>query len=798
MRPALGITIVCVGALALRAFAAEPPPKGNGALDPNDPLLKALEQVQQEVDALRRESGAGMGSPKSYGGGMVAPSMPAPNMSSPGMPRTVTKGTPRAAPLFPGGGPAPQGREIGPAPRSIATPRALPPATRETTPIWSFQPLKAPAVPQPTDTAWPRDDVDRFLLTRLETAKITPNPEADAAALCRRVTFDLTGLPPTEEELATFVRSFSPSPSPSLSVSQSATRDEETRRLGEREKAYEALVDRLLASPRFGERWARHWLDVVRYADSVGRSWNAPFTYAWRYRDYVIDAYNADTSLEQFILQQLAGDQLPASDPAARRTNLTATGLLALGTAELRPESHEQFLMDRVDDQIDVTTRGFLGLTISCARCHDHKYDPVTTRDYYALAGIFYSTYTLTGQGWQGDSGPGGYVDASRLVRLPALSGSAASLYTPGSEGEDVHTMGDYQRLWSGGLRNIRYATDPNVAMGVTDDAPQDCPIREKGEPYARGEVPPRGDLRIPSLPRLPPIPPNSAGRLQLAQWIASKQNPLTARVYVNRVWRHLFGRGLVRTVDDFGSTGEEPTHPELLDHLAATFTADGGSTKRLIRRLVLSSAYRTSSAGDTPSGENDPANELHGRASLRRLEWEPLRDALLSAAGTLELERPQIVPVSGIGGKAGQSAARSIFGLDAPYRTIYLPVIRGGLDETYGTFDFPDPAQIKGDRETTTVAPQALYFLNDEFVVDCCQAAAARLLEAPGLDDVGRVRLAYLRLLGRTPSADEIAAVRDFASSLQPDAAARDATTYRWTALVQALVASAEFRYLR
>ena len=775
MRRAWAIVIICVGALVLRATAAEPPPQA--ALDPNDPLLKALEQVRQEVDALRRESGAGMGRP--------APSMSAPGMS-PDMPRTVIKGTPRAAPTTPGGGPAPQGREIGPAPRSIAAPRALPPATKETTPIWSVQPLQAPAVPRPTDTAssgnttspgntaWPRDDVDRFLLARLEAAKITPNPEADAAALCRRVTFDLTGLPPTEAELTAFVAAKN------------------------RDQAYAALVDRLLASPRFGERWARHWLDVVRYADSVGRSWNAPFTYAWRYRDYVIDAYNADTPLDQFILQQLAGDQLPAADDAARRTNLTATGLLALGTAELRPESHEQFLMDRVDDQIDVTTRGFLGLTISCARCHDHKYDPVSMRDYYALAGIFYSTYTLTGQGWQGDSGPGGYVDASRLVRLPALKGSAADLYQPGSEGEAVHTMGDYQRLWSGGLRNIRYATDPNVAMGVTDDEPRDCPVREKGEPYATGEAPPRGDLRIPSLPRLPPIPPNSAGRLQLAQWIAAKENPLTARVYVNRVWRHLFGRGLARTVDDFGSTGEEPTHPELLDHLAATFLADGGSTKRLIRRLVLSSAYRASSAGDTPSGEQDPANELYGRASLRRLEWEPLRDALLAAAGTLDLERPQVVPVSGIGGKAGQSAARSIFGLDAPYRTIYLPVIRGGLAETYGTFDFPDPAQIKGDRETTTVAPQALYFLNDEFVVDCCRAAAERLLAAPGLDDVGRVRLAYVRLLGRTPTADEIEAVRGFVSSLRPDAAARDATTYRWTALVQALVASAEFRYLR
>lgn len=760
-------TISALLGTAAIVVAAEPPA---GGLDPNDPLFKALQEVKGEIDALKREAGGGMSPPKRAPAGMTPPSMSPGGMTSPAMQRPSTNKRTTSPPTSAMG----QGRELPSPPRSIAAPTLLGPAVRTTTDIWSFQRLKPPPVPTLKNGGWPRDDVDRFLLAKLEAADVAPNPEADAAALCRRAYFDLTGLPPSEAELSAFL----------------------DRR--DRGAAYAELVDKLLASPRFGERWARHWLDVVRYADSVGRSWNAPFTYAWRYRDYVIDSYNRDTPFDKFILEQLAGDQLPATDPETRRRQLLGTGLLALGTAELRPESEEQFILDRVDDQIDVTTRGFLGLTISCARCHDHKYDPVSMRDYYALAGIFYSTYTLTGQGWQGDSGPGGYVDASRLVRLPNLPDGSAGSYMPGSEGADVHTMSDYQRLWSGGLRNIRYATDPNVAMGATDDAPLDCPIRENGEPYARREAPPRGDVRIPSLPKLPPIPPSSAGRLQLAQWIASKQNPLTARVYVNRVWRHLFGRGLVRTPDDFGSTGEAPTHPELLDHLAAKFQADGWSTKKLIRTLMLSATYRTSSAADTSGAGKDEANALYGRASLRRLEWEPLRDALLAASGRLELERPQIVPVSGIGGKAGQSAARGIFDVESPYRTVYLPIIRGGLSEEYGTFDFPDPAQIKGDRETTTVAPQALFFLNDAFVVDCCRDAADRILADPNLDDVGRVRLAYLRLLGRQPTADELASVRTFVTSLDPQGSARDPIAYRWTALVQALVASAEFRYLR
>src|SRR5262245_34225652 len=423
---------------------------------------------------------------------------------------------------------------------------------------WSFQPLARPKVPAVSDAAWPRDDIDRFVLAKLEAAKLSPNPDADCTALIRRLAYDLTGLPAGEREL---------------------------------EAAYEALVDRYLDSPRFGERWGRHWLDVARYADNTGRAWNAPLTYAWRYRDYVIDAFNDDKPYDRFIIEQLAGDLLPARTVAEERENRIATGFLALGAHDLQTLSHEQFVLDGIDDQIDVTTRAFLGLSVACARCHDHKYDPVTMRDYYALAGVFYSTTMLPGVAHQRDSGGGGYVNPAKLQVLSTAAGRPAA----GASG--THSMDDYQERWRAGERRILFTTDPNLAMGVEARTPRDCEIRQKGEPADRGEAPPRGDLRISGLPRLPSVPDDASGRLELARWLTSVENPLTARVMVNRVWQHLFGDGLVRTVDDFGVNSQPPVQRELLDHLATRFREDGWSVKRLIRAFVLSRTYRQSSA---------------------------------------------------------------------------------------------------------------------------------------------------------------------------------------------------------
>jgi hypothetical protein len=635
---------------------------------------------------------------------------------------------------------------------------------------WSFKPLAKPTPPAVKNTAWARNDLDRFILTRLETAGLKPNPDADRPTLLRRTAFDLTGLPPSEKELAAFMR-------------DPASDDE----------AFARVVDRYLASSRFGERWGRHWLDVVRYADSVGRTFNPPFTYAWRYRDYVIDALNKDKPYDRFITEQLAGDLLPARTVAEQRENLTATGFLAIGSHDLQGSNREQFTLDCIDDQIDVITRTMMGLTINCARCHDHKYDPVSMRDYYALAGIFYSTRILPGVSWYGRGN--GYVDHEKLVVLPVAQGNriVKPAIVPG-----VHSMDDYNEIWRQGKRDIRYTTDPNLAMGVSEDEIEDCAIRLKGDPADLGPVPPRGDLQIAGLPPLPKVAKGASGRLELARWMTSPDHPLTARVMANRIWLHLFGRGLVAAADDFGVMSEPPSHPELLDHLARQFISDGWSTKRLIRSIMLSRTYRQSSAGNSASQARDAENNLYWRMNLRRLEVEAIRDAILMSAGELRDDRPEGIQVTGIGGKSRLSTVHSLLDIDAPYRTIYLPVLRSYLPALYDTFDFPDPCQIKGQREVTTVAPQALFLLNSDFVMSCARDAAEKLVADVGNKDADAVRLAYQRLLGRSPEKEEIAAALALMAGVQPPSSTRDGDSYRWSVFVQALMACAEFRYLQ
>ncbi len=645
--------------------------------------------------------------------------------------------------------------------------------------LWSFQPLRGETAPTIRDQAWPRSDVDRFILAKLEEQKLSPARDADRATLIRRASFDLVGLPPSPEEIAAF-------------SADSANDD----------VALARFVDRLLQSPRFGERWGRHWLDAVRYADSVGKSWNAPFTYAWRYRDYVIDSFNQDKPFDRFVTEQLAGDLLPSRSAAQEREQRIATGFLALGSISLQEGSREQSIMDRVDDQIDVTTRAFLGLTVSCARCHDHKLDPVTMRDYYALAGIFYSTRLWTGQGTHTrEFGSMDYVDGDLLLRLPDLVSGKPTELSAG-----VHSMSDFQDEWRTGRRDIRYTTDPNRAMGASEGDIRDCEIRLKGKPYDRDVAPSRGIVRIAGLPELSDIPASASGRLQLARWITSRENPLTARVFVNRVWSHLFGRGIVPLVDEFGSVSEEPVHRELLDHLAQQFVADGWSIKKLIRAIMLSRTYQLGGWALLPvphgneemDGQECPSSELFGRATPRRLDWEAIRDSLLLASGRLTFDRPPGIQVAGTGGKARGSSTYSLLKIDAQYRTAYLPVLRSLMPEEYSTFDFPDPHQIQGQREVTTVAPQALFFMNSDFVVECARGAAERLLKDDSLTSSQRVRLAYLRLLSREPLVDEVSDALSLLRDLQPPASPRSPEQYRWTTLVQALMSSAEFRYVR
>ena len=635
---------------------------------------------------------------------------------------------------------------------------------------WSFAPVRKPAVPAVKNSAWLKDGLDVFILAKLEAAGIAPNPDADRATLLRRATFDLTGLPPTPDELAAFLRDAAPD-----------------------DVAFAKVVDRLLASPRFGERWGRHWLDVVRYADSVGRTWNSPFLYAWRYRDWVIDSLNEDKPFALFAAEQIAGDLLPARTVAEKRSRLTGTGLLALAALPLQDSPSEQFALDRVDDQIDVTTRAFLGLTVACARCHDHKTDPIAQRDYYALAGIFYSTETLSG----GQRGV--YVDPDLHHRLPTdASPMVKNIASPqsapaSSAGPDMMMTMSNDNISRGAMDEKGfYRTNPNLAMGVSEGAVRDCAIRIKGEANQPGDTPPRGDLRVPGLPKLTAIADKESGRLALAQWIASPTNPLTARVAVNRVWLHLFGRGLVPTIDDFGMTGEKPTHPELLDHLATRFVENGWSVKKLIRATMLSHTYRQSSASEPDRTARDGANILYWRMNPKRLELEAIRDSMLFASGQLDLERPAGIQTAGNGGKGNKARTRPLLDESAPYRTVYLPVLRDLLPDLYKTFDFPEPTQIKGQREVTTVPAQALFFLNSRFAADTAQAAAQRVLADPALrTDDARITRAYVTLLGREPSPEEVKEAGEFL------AATSDSAPARWSALLQALMAGAEFRYV-
>ena len=631
---------------------------------------------------------------------------------------------------------------------------------------WSFRPLQRPALPKQADI-WINDDLDRFILAGLTSRQLRPVADAPRATLLRRATLDLHGLLPTPEEVVAFEHD----PAPDA-------------------QAFATVVDRLLQSPRFGERWARHWLDLVRYADSVGRSWNAPFTHAFRYRDWVIDSLNADKPYTRFMAEQIAGDLLPARTEAEKQQNLTGTGFLTLGCMDLTLGEAETFRMEQIDDQIDVTTRAFLGLTVACARCHDHKTDPITQHDYYALAGLFYSTETWSGTADRSHLGRNLYVDPDRLLSLPAskalVPASKNAAAAPAMMTEEVEDTGRRKR------GPQRHAYDASLVMGVSEDKPRNCPIRIAGNAYEEGRIPQRGDLKIPALPSLPRISGTESGRYQLAQWLSQPTHPLTARVAANRIWAHLFGKGIVSTTDNFGITGARPVAPELLDHLAIRFVETGWSTKKFIRALMLSHTYRLASDADAHAMEVDPGNDLHWRMTPRRLELEALRDSLLQLSGGLTFDRPTGIQVAGTGGKGNTGRTSSLLEIGAPFRTIYLPVLRDLLPEMHETWDFPNPTQIKGQRDVTTVPSQALFMMNNRMVVGAARAVARQLVENNNLkEDESRVREAMRLIYGRAADAEETASALQMMRSLT-SASPED----RLTILVQAMIGGAEFRY--
>ena len=647
---------------------------------------------------------------------------------------------------------------------------------------WAFKPVMDSPAPAVKSTSWPRTEVDRFVLVELEKKGLAPVADAEPAALLRRVHLDLTGLPPTAEQVTAFLAAPS-------------------------ESRIDGVIDELMKSPQFGERWGRHWLDVARYAESSGKETDFAYPHAWRYRDYVIKAFNADMPFDQFIREQIAGDLFDARDDKERAELLIATGFLAIGPKSHIEKNPLQFEMDVVDEQIDTVSQAFLGLTAACARCHDHKYDPVSQRDYYALAGIFRSTDTKFGTVEMIQNN-----NASTLVPLPAGAGQPDALkpLTPrersrleGSIAQKSARLAELtkQRMFASSefvQTRLRLATDKShLAAYEADGTPKQfvtCVLeREKPRDSAlliRGEVQKPGDMvsrGLPMLAKTSAAIPSGSGRKELASWISSPDNPLTARVIVNRVWLHLFGQGIVTTPDNFGLSGQAPSHPALLDHLATRFVKEGWSMKKLIRELMTSRVYALSTAHDAKNFEADPDNTLLWRMTPRRLDAESIRDAMLLTAGKLDLRPPTGSPVGAYGEGYAVGANTKQIDQVSPHRSVYLPVVRNLPLESLTLFDMTPGSIVTGQRPQTTVPAQSLYLLNSPYVLKAAEFAAQRLLTDRPKSEPHRVKLAYERIFNRPPTDSEVEAALKFVKT-KPDAA------QGWAALCQSLWASHEF----
>jgi hypothetical protein len=674
--------------------------------------------------------------------------------------------------------------------------------------FWAYRPPTKPGLPAVGNATWPVADIDRFVLAGLEQHKLKPVKDTDAVTLVRRLHLTLIGLPPTPEAVDGW----------SAKIAAASTPKAKQEVVGK-------LVDELLASPRFGEHWGRHWLDVARFGESTGGDANNITPHAWRYRDYVIDSFNADTPYDRFILEQLAGDLLPAANPKEFATNVVATGFLATGVKLVGEEEGRRFFADMVDEQIDATTRVFLATSVACARCHDHKFDPIPQTDYYALAGIFRSTEThfgllksqarqanplidLSGMGLPAVGKP---ITKEQLAKLKADAEKAAALvddiYRRRRAGEQIA-----QSVW---LRSRtdrdrtqvayqQYDAEGNpraLVMGVQDrELPVETWVNVRGEPDKFGAKVPRGFVQVISSPGKHALPnTTSSGRLELAKWVASPDHPLTARVMANRVWHHLFGSGLVRSVDDFGVSGETPSHPELLDHLAVRFVEQKWSVKALVREIVLTQTWQLAADHDETNFAADPDNRYLWRMKPRRLTAEAIRDSMLLASGQLDDKRPPGSSLSAVGeGTIGRAVFEpEIRKIDGDYRSVYLPRVRNVLPEMLDLFDAPDASLVTGVRETTTSPLQGLYLLNSPFVRRAAEGLAKRVEQAKSDDPIATAhRLAF----GRPPTDKQRAIANDFMASFKKAATAEKLTDLDRRSLqayCHALLCSAEFRIL-
>ena len=666
---------------------------------------------------------------------------------------------------------------------------------------WSLIPMKSHPTPAVQDEGWSWCDIDRFVFEGMVENGVAPVADAEKSVWLRRVTFDLIGLPPTPEEVIAFTRDRSPT-------------------------AFDRVVDRLLASSAFGERWGRHWLDVARFAESSGKEVNIAYPYAWRYRNYVIDAFNNDKPYNQFLREQLAGDLIPSKDLNERTEHLIATGFLAVGAKGHNTRGRSQFTADTIDEQIDAVGQSMLGLTIACARCHDHKFDPIPQRDYYALAGIFLSSKICYGtEQSAGNNFPSEYINlpvgtaanGAKLspdqiqmadVTITRFAEQLAALEVRAEKGEVDRGNLRNQRQFLGSLESARARfddagnpTDANlVAMGVLEGSGRNAPILKRGEVNQAGETVVRGFPQVLEGDWVPTIRTGS-GRKELAQWITDPMNPLTARVAVNRVWGHLFGKGLVSTPDNFGVTGMTPTHPELLDSLALSFIERGWSVKSLIREITLSHTYRLSSKTESRSMKMDPDALWLWRMPQRRLEGEAIRDAMLMASGELSRSRPDGSQAQSLEGPIRNGGVMTrLIDSTVPYRSVYMPILRDVVPEMLEVFDFCDPSLPCGDRAETTVASQALFLMNDAQVIASAEAFADRLM-AMDLKDLERIEYAFQLAFGRDPTSSERGASRKFFDDFsKAESASQSNSPIReraWTAFCQSLYLTAEFRTL-
>lgn len=789
--------------------------------------------------------------------------------------------------------------------------------------FWAYRPIKVKDVPEHQGA---RTSIDAYIGSALKTAGLKPAKKASRQVLIRRLYYDLLGLPPTPEQIEAFV-------------------------IDDGHEAYAKLVHELLKSPRFGERWGRHWLDVVRYAESVTLR-GLIYDQAWRYRDYVIESFNDDVPLNEFIKQQISGDLLETDDYQQRRKNLIATAYLAMGNNNLEDQDKAKLRMDAVDEQLETIGRGLLGQTIGCARCHDHKFDPIPTKDYYALAGILKSTESIVnanvgrwveeelplpveqlkasqkvreqlvilkselakltkdskvgaigvedvmgivvddadavltgtwkksnsvkrfvGSGYQfASSGAadttaifqpseeleGVYevrfayayennrpkqlsvevwdADGSRVTVLnettvPAVDGHFDSLGTYRFEkGMKPRVIVDTSKSSAGAvvIDAVQFLTKQQVANSAKVMSPEnqndpqaiaarvkeleaevkelekrvpkkevymtvreqkeiaDTQVHIRGDVHNLGDDVPRGFLQVASYGASPVISQGESGRVELGNWITSDSNPLTSRVFANRVWGWLMGVGLVRTPDNFGVTGENPSHPELLDYLATQLKTNGWSTKQLIFEIVMSDAYQRVSSPTEALQNQDPENRLLGYMNRRRMDAESILDAMLQVSGKLDLT---------MGGPTIVSGTKNDYGY--PHkgyrRAVYWPVFRNSLPEVFQVFDYPNPSVVVGQRDVSSTSPQALFMLNNSKVIEYCDLAAQRYLAMAELDDQTRFALISLAVLGREPTQRELEVSLAFVQQANSQQMRRQI----WARVIQAVFASVDFRYI-